>query len=273
VIARANCAGQFPRALFLSLAQGRKDMVEDSQIVGKKSTPDITDNRPISIELAHLKDQRHESYVAPWKPDRITTTSFYPFDINLKPISASPGWHDLNLKVQCPICNKQIELKCRQESVLFTRPSDFKSDQGKILKRLLFYHITFLWGWWLLLMWVGFSIISVIPSVLLLVFVIRVSAPMSMATFFITVFSFGLFLLVILQSYKCFMLGRRDSLVIIRKSRQFRPEFHNAFNIFTKVSVTGAPGLPQVYASEHFMVNPEIKLLACYGFSRCKVFG
>ncbi len=250
-----------------------------NRIVPNISTSDISDNKPVTITLAHLKDQKRDLHRAPlpWRPyDERITTSYYPFNATLKPLSGPPGNCDIQLQVQCPICNKQIELKCFQQTVLFTKPNDFKSEAGKVLKRLLFFNIMFLPD--LIGKWVIFSIISIIPSALMPGVFFKPGTDAFKIGMFITFLLFILFLFVILQGYQYIMLSMRNSLVSIRKPHLFRAEFHDAFNIFTEISIPKA-SLPLLYASEHFILPPvnthrftSRDLLGFYGFIPCNLY-
>lgn len=230
--------------------------------------------KDVSITLGHLIDQRSVSDGILYESSQRVTTQYHSFSINLSPESGPPGERRLLKKFQCPVCNAEIELKCIQETVLFTKPSDFETESGMALKQAVCSHIWSHSGFYATLsMWVLFAggILLVAFKALLEAF-LKIDLPILLLLPAVI-----LFFIVVLRIYRYIMLSYRPLLFTINTPKQFRQEFHNATNVFVRISMKGNQCVWQIGASAHFIVDDTQTtlskfLLKQYGVFPCKLF-
>ena len=224
-------------------------------------------------------EQSREYHFSPLKPDQTVTTSFHPFDVTPTPSAGPPGSVESMQTLVCPVCGAEMKHRCLQQTVLFVKALDLRTEGGRVLKQAL-------WN----LIWhqedkIGlacvFALIAFLPSVLLagaLTFpaLLPLLGPKLRYLVYGLVWApcmllFTVLLFVLRRGYQYLVFSMRDSLVSIGTPEALRPEFGKVFNIFSQVPSIGSR-VP--FASQHFTICPtsDRDLLTLYGFMPCNLF-
>lgn len=242
------------------------------------STSSVSEGRPVTVRFGH---PTHYT-VRRISGGKLTTTQYNPFSLMVIPEPGPPGPRSFERTVTCPTCGKELKLQCTQWSVVFTTPADFRSEEGKALKRALFSHLRLsgntVGGMILWMLFVGLPVAFFLSNSFSLF-----AVPGSVASLLEWLLPIGVLFYTLIRGYQYMMLSRRDCLTNIEGARRYRPEFRCGFNVVVRVVLRGEvrpvaeqTGVPK--RSVHFKVGddtskvPSRNLLKFAGLDGCHVF-